>query len=204
MAEGGVSKGLFERMSGRRTESGFSMVEMLMAAFIMAIGLLGLAALQVSAVGHGTTSRKLGTATYLAHGLLDQIQAEGATTSAERYLSSSGLVATNGRAFQYLPVVGNAVDPTSMITPAPQVGPSYTVLGLTTTDPYYTVSTSPGYTVDKSVIFTTSWTRNTGILNAYAKTAIQEFTVNVAWDEYNPQSKATVKKYFSVSRYVRM
>jgi Tfp pilus assembly protein PilV len=177
------------------------MIEFLMAAFIMAIGLLGLAALQVASTRQGTTSRQLGTATFIAHNLLDRIQAEGSVTSAERSISTDGNVVLNGRVFQYTNPV--SVD----VMGAPAAGPSYTFQGLLPNDPYYTVTTSPGFSATAPpVFFSTSYKRNAGTIYPYAKTGIQEFTVNVTWREYDPQnpSSTTNNKFFSVSRYVRM
>lgn len=185
----------------RRTpERGFSMIEFLMAAFVLAIGLLGLATLQIATTKQGTSSRQLGTATFIAHNFLDQIQAEGSVTSAERAISSDGTVALSDRVFKYI----DPVSATAMT--AVSAGPSYTFEGLLQDDPYYTVTTSPGYTATTTpTFFNTSYIRNTGTIYPYAKTGIQEFTVNVTWSEYNPKAPSTpIVKAFSVSRYVRM
>ncbi len=61
----------------KRSQAGFSMVEMLMAAFIMGIGLLGLAMLQTMALRTNVGSRAQSTAILLAEGLLDDIQTNG-------------------------------------------------------------------------------------------------------------------------------
>lgn len=170
------------------------MVEFLMAAFILAIGLLGLAALQVATQSHGLSGRQRGTATFIAHGVLDQILAEGSITSGERSISTDGNVSLNGRTFAYIKPVAVTNNAT------PTTGPSYTILGLLPDDPYYT--TNP--VVDKTIIFTTNWVGINGTLNTYAKNAVQEFIVNVTWNEYNTQTKATDPKAISVSRYVRL
>ena len=64
----------------RRSQAGFSMVEMLMAAFILAIGLLGLAMLQTMSLRANTGSRSLTTAILIAEGKLDDIQTNGRAT----------------------------------------------------------------------------------------------------------------------------
>ena len=61
----------------RRREAGFSMVEMLMAAFILAIGLLGLATLQVMSLRTSSGSQNLNTAVRIADQVMDQIELEG-------------------------------------------------------------------------------------------------------------------------------
>jgi prepilin-type N-terminal cleavage/methylation domain-containing protein len=58
-------------------QSGFSLVELLVTALIFAIGLLGLAALQVSTARSNSGGRNRVTATSLAEGCLSAIQAEG-------------------------------------------------------------------------------------------------------------------------------
>ncbi|MEI6593017.1 MAG: prepilin-type N-terminal cleavage/methylation domain-containing protein [Holophagaceae bacterium] len=59
------------------TQAGFSMVEMLMAAFIMAVGILGLSALQVMALKATRGSRSLSTAILVAEQILDRAELEG-------------------------------------------------------------------------------------------------------------------------------
>ena len=58
-------------------QSGFSLVELLVTALIFGIGLLGLAALQVSTLRSNSGGRNRFTAAALAEGCLSAIQAEG-------------------------------------------------------------------------------------------------------------------------------
>lgn len=60
----------------RGSQRGFSMVEFLMAAFIMVIGLLGLMALQVLALRSTTTSRGMATAVLVGDGVMERINTE--------------------------------------------------------------------------------------------------------------------------------
>jgi type II secretory pathway pseudopilin PulG len=62
---------------GRRRQAGFSMVEMLMTAFIMAVGIMGLTALMVMSLRAIAGSRRLGTAILVAEQVLDQAELEG-------------------------------------------------------------------------------------------------------------------------------
>lgn len=172
-----------------RKDSGFSMVELLMAAFVLAIGLLGLAALQVLTIQGGTGSRMRGTAVFIAHSFLDQIQAEGALAAGERF--QFGTVDTASTTFNY-------VDPANASPSDLANGPSYTIHGLLTSDPYYT-STNPA----PPTVFTLTWKRNQGTINGTSQTAFQEFIVNVSWNESGP-GNTTTSKSISVSRYVRM
>jgi len=65
------------RASRSRSQAGFSMIEMLMAAFILAIGILGLSMLQAMSLRSARGSRSLGSAVELANRTLDQIELEG-------------------------------------------------------------------------------------------------------------------------------
>lgn len=60
-----------------RAQEGFSLLEMLLTAFILGIGLLGLAALQVVGIRGMGSSRQRDAAVYLASNVLDRFAAEG-------------------------------------------------------------------------------------------------------------------------------
>lgn len=64
------------RPSRRRSQSGFSLVELLVAAFIMAVGLLGLAALETVALKSNTRSRSYNTAVLVANQVLDSVETQ--------------------------------------------------------------------------------------------------------------------------------
>lgn len=59
------------------TQTGFSMVELLMTAFILAIGLLGLTALQSLSLRSAAGSRGLSTAVLIGERAMDQILSNG-------------------------------------------------------------------------------------------------------------------------------
>ncbi len=61
----------------RKRQSGFSMIELLITAFILAIGILGLTMLQVMSIRASTGSHSVGTAVMVGEGVLESIQAEG-------------------------------------------------------------------------------------------------------------------------------
>jgi len=61
----------------RPRQAGFSMVEMLMTAFVLAIGLLGLAMLQAMSLRASRGSRSMATAVQVAEGIMDSIEMEG-------------------------------------------------------------------------------------------------------------------------------
>ncbi|HJW31910.1 MAG TPA: prepilin-type N-terminal cleavage/methylation domain-containing protein [Holophagaceae bacterium] len=61
----------------RRGQSGFSLVELLLAAFVMAVGLLGLTSLQAMSIRATTSTGRMQDAIRLAEQILEQISAEG-------------------------------------------------------------------------------------------------------------------------------
>ena len=75
------------------------MVELLMAMFIFAIGLLGLMALQVVTTTQGGGSRVRGTATFIAHTTLDRIVGEGLASSLERFTPPHVITTDTNRVF---------------------------------------------------------------------------------------------------------
>lgn len=64
----------------RRHEAGFSMVEMLMTAVILAVGILGLTMLQLMSIRAARGSKNLTTATQLAEHIMDRVEMEGRLT----------------------------------------------------------------------------------------------------------------------------
>lgn len=58
-------------------QAGFSMIEMLMTAFVLGIGLLGLCMLQTLSLRASRGSRSLNTAVQVGQGVMDQVEMEG-------------------------------------------------------------------------------------------------------------------------------
>ena len=58
-------------------QAGFSMIEMLMTAFIMAIGILGLSMLQVMSLKASRGGRSLSTAVLVGEHVMDRVEMEG-------------------------------------------------------------------------------------------------------------------------------
>jgi prepilin-type N-terminal cleavage/methylation domain-containing protein len=59
------------------SQSGFTMVEMLMVAFILAMGLLGVASMQLVSLKATSGSQNLNTAALVADRVMDEVETEG-------------------------------------------------------------------------------------------------------------------------------
>ncbi|MBS1766107.1 MAG: prepilin-type N-terminal cleavage/methylation domain-containing protein [Acidobacteria bacterium] len=91
------------RQKSRRREAGFSLVELLVAAFIMAVGLLGLAALENVALKSNTRSRGYNTAVLVASRVLDA--AETQSRQSQQVASYGGSVTYTNDYFSGNPIV---------------------------------------------------------------------------------------------------
>ncbi|HJV38690.1 MAG TPA: prepilin-type N-terminal cleavage/methylation domain-containing protein [Geothrix sp.] len=170
-----------------RHQGGFTMVELLMAMAIFAIGMLGLAALQVVSISQGAGGRLRGTAAFLAHSVLDRAAAEGQVTAAERQANTNGLPnSTTSWTF---------------------IGAADGVAKADGTALLFDINGRPIDAADKTtpVVFTATWFSRTGSVNVGTRSALQEFVVNVTWQEANPKKGTALDtKAISVSRYVRI
>lgn len=115
------------RRPGRRPraggQSGFSMIEMLMAAFILAIGILGLTMLQVMSLRAARGSRSLTAAVQVADRVMDQIEMEGRLTwlniTDTQYTAPTALTGLTymgaGPFTNYFTIKGQAPDPAAAL-----------------------------------------------------------------------------------------
>lgn len=62
-------------MSGARQQGGFSLIEVLISVLILAIGLLGAAAIQLNALKFTDSSTLLSQASFVAYDMMDRIRA---------------------------------------------------------------------------------------------------------------------------------
>ena len=67
----------YKARAAQNAQAGFSMIEMLMTAFILAIGILGLSMLQVMSLKASRGSRSLTTAVGVGEKVMDQVEMEG-------------------------------------------------------------------------------------------------------------------------------
>jgi type IV pilus modification protein PilV len=176
----------------RRSERGFSMIELLIVAFIMAIGLMGLFALQVIGVSSGTQSRQRGTASLLAHSLLDRVTSEGLVSAGERAASQNGTITTAPAGVTRWVFI----DPTGFTAHTSSEAEDY----------YYDLAGDAVTATSPNLMFTVSWQRLAGAASGPTN-AIQPFVINVKWNESISTSTGTstvTPQYFSVSRNVRL
>ena len=164
--------------------AGFSMIELLMAAFILGIGLLGLTALMAANLRMGAGGRQRDTAAYLGNKVLERLAGDG---------RRSALLRANGQTtFSTAFLVANAVD---------DVPNTYQVA-----DASGTVQSTfdlDGRPSAASPIFTVTWVRRARGATPVASSGSMpaEVLVNVAWNE-GTAGTATVQKWLSFSRVV--
>ncbi len=175
-------------MRGRtciRRQAGFSLVEFLMVAIILGIGLLGLAALTTTALRSYGGSRTRDGAMALSSSVMDQLAVDGRISAQLRAVGST--IPTSA-------LVANATDGAANSYKDPATG-------LTTFD----LQGQPNATTP---VFTVTWVRRApkGIAPATAGQAeAAEVVANVQWNETIKNAGATTVQphYISASRFIR-
>ncbi|MEQ1544212.1 type IV pilus modification protein PilV [Methyloglobulus sp.] len=69
-----------------KQQSGFTLIEVLIAVVILAVGLLGLASLQAVGLGNNQSAYNRSQATQLAYDIADRMRANASTAAQARYL----------------------------------------------------------------------------------------------------------------------
>ena len=161
-------------------QTGFSLIELMMTAFIFGVGLLGLAALQVATLRNNTGGRNRFTATSLAEGCMSAIQAEGSTS----WNYAAGILGTTT----------NPAFPTAL--------KKFTGAGMAGSFGSFDVNGLPLATGDPKTVFTVAWTRLGAVASGPGTQApitnmnLREFVVTVSWQD---QTASTL----SLSRLIR-
>ena len=73
-----------------RAQQGFTLIEVLVSVFVLAVGLLGLAALQASAIRYNDSAQLRSMAVFQAQNMIDRMRANPEGISAGSYNSLSG------------------------------------------------------------------------------------------------------------------
>jgi prepilin-type N-terminal cleavage/methylation domain-containing protein len=167
------------RHASREPEQGFSLVEMLLTAFILAVGIMGLTLLQVMAMKGARGGRSLSTAVQLGDMVMDQIELEGRLTWLNR--TASG--------FSPGAVPLQFVNKTVSAAPIP-----FNVKGLTP------VANAP-QAVDSATFFNVTFSKNDVI--ALGVGIISDFMVDVAFsDATDPVTNAPIMRHVVVRRRI--
>ena len=157
-------------------QAGFSMVEMLVAAFILAIGILGLTLLQTMSLRATRGSQNLGIAVLLAEKVMDQVELEGRET----YL--------NATITQYA-------------NPGALVGILYMKPATTSVPEYYKIDPTTGQSIPAATaadaLFTVTMTKS-----AYAAgTGLSDVTVSVVFTD-SVNATQTITRTATVTRRI--
>ncbi|MEI7614167.1 MAG: prepilin-type N-terminal cleavage/methylation domain-containing protein [Betaproteobacteria bacterium] len=164
-----------------RNQRGFSMVEMLMTAFILAVGIMGLTLLQVMALKGARGGSSLSTAIQVAEDVLDRVELEGRLT----WLNISATQLTTAGALNNLQYVNKtALD-------APLV---FTIKGRAP-------DADAQDAVDSTAFYSVTMTRSND--TAVSVGMVSDFTVTVSFsDVVNPTNNQPIIRNVRLSRRV--
>lgn len=163
---------------------GFSMIEFLMVAFILGVGLLGLTALMATNVRAAGGGRQRDTAAYLGHEVMERLAADGRRTA---LLRSNGQT-TFASAFLLANALDNGINVYQSADPGGTQRTTFDMDGRPS-------ATSP--------VFSVNWVRRTKLATPVATSASMaaEVVVNVTWTE-SAAGSATTQKWLSFSRII--
>lgn len=170
-----------------RRMAGFSLIEFLMTAVILGVGLLGLAALTTTAMrGYGEGRTRV-TAVSLSSSILDRLALDGRISAQMR--SSGGTVPASA-------LVANAVD--DAVNTYADPATTWTTFDL------------EGQPSQTAPVFTATWIRRTAKGPAPAASSLfaaSEVVVNLQWNEAIKNATTgvttTTPRYISTSRSIR-
>ncbi len=149
------------RAATRRSQQGFSMVELLLTAFILAVGIMGLSMLQILSLKASRGGRSLSTAVLVADKVMDQVEMEGRLTW------------LNITASQYSTP---AILTTKYVNSAAAVVDTFTIKG----KPLDAVATDP---VDNTAFFTVTTQRVNAAVGAAVTGAMHDYNVTVTFSD---------------------
>jgi type IV pilus assembly protein PilV len=97
-----------------RNQSGFTLIEVLIAVVVLASGLLGLAAIQATALGNNHSAYNRSQATQLAYDIADRMRANSNAAANYLGLASAASCATNDTPCTACKTIANACTPQQM------------------------------------------------------------------------------------------
>lgn len=163
-------------------QGGFSMIELLVAAFILGIGLLGVTALMAANLRMGAGGRQRDTAAYLGNEVIERLAADGRRSALLR--------STGQTTFATTFLLANAVDDVpNTYQSADAEGTQRTTFDL------------EGRPSAASPVFTVTWVRRARTATPVTASAamLSEVVVNVSWAEGSATTTST-QKWLSFSR----
>jgi prepilin-type N-terminal cleavage/methylation domain-containing protein len=176
----------------RKAQTGFSMIEMLMTAFILAIGILGLSMLQVMSLKASRGSRSLTTAVQVGEKVMDQIEMEGRVSWLN--ITDSNAVAAAITPVVTLKYVNLATSDPS--TPGAGFKETFNIKGQ---DPQ-PASTDPA---DKNPYFTVRTYRLPTVVGGGVTGNMDDFTVQVDFvDIVNTSTNAQIHRTVTLTRRI--
>lgn len=168
-------------------QAGFSMIEMLMTAFILAIGILGLSMLQVMSLKASRGSRSLTTAVQVGEKVMDQVEMEGRLSWLN--ITDSQYTVPPAVPTQYV----------SLAASAPPAGGLEQVFNIKGQDPQPS-STDPA---DKNPYFTVTTYRLPDAVGGGATGNMSNFVVRVDFvDIVNATTNAQVHRTVTLTRRI--
>jgi prepilin-type N-terminal cleavage/methylation domain-containing protein len=161
-------------------QQGFSLVEMLMTAFILAVGIMGLTLLQMMSLKGARGGKSLATAVQVGEMVMDQIEMEGRLSWLN--ITASNFNPTALTSLQY-------VNQTTLAIPL-----TFTIKG------QVPVSSAPD-PADSNAFYTVNFVRANDV--AAGTGAISDFTLTVAFsDAVNPTTNAAIPRTVMLTRRI--
>ena len=164
-----------------RAQRGFSMVEMLMTAFILAVGIMGLTLLQMMSLKGARGGKSLSTAVQVGETVMDQIELEGRLSwlnlTASQYTAPAALTTLN------------YVDKATLATPL-----TFTVKG------QVPLGTAPDL-VDRTPFYTVNFRRTNDV--AAGTGTMSDFNVTVTFtDQVDATTNVAIPRTVQITRRV--
>jgi Tfp pilus assembly protein PilV len=168
------------KKNSAQAQLGFSLVEMLLTAFILAVGIMGLTMLQVMALKSARGGKSLSTAVQVGESVMDRIEMEGRLS----WLNLTAGQYSNPAALNHMMFVNNATIPTQSFNL------NGGVTDLSSPDP---AVNNPFYTVNITQVD----------VAAVGSGKITDFNVRVAFsDATNPATNAPITRTVVLTRRV--